>query len=149
MATPSANEIEDPSLLTLAKSGCISECLHKETIVQYTFAEPIGLDLVESLAPAGELYLDRETGIFKIVKVDHFYIFGVLGDRELRICMYFFNKISDRLKIDQHLIEHFQRLRAARGLDEDVLQLRFNKTGSLARVAIPIEAAQGVSVATY
>ncbi len=148
MTSPSANEVESSAMQTLAKSGCISECVHKETIVQYTFTEPISLGLVESLAPAGELYLDRETGIFKIVKVDHFYIFGLLGDHELRICMYFHNKISDRLIIDRHLIEYFQGQRVESGLDEEALQLQFNKTGSLARVSTLIAAGQEVSAAT-
>lgn len=132
---------DEPGLRNLAMSGCISECVHKETIVYYTFAEPIDRALVESLAGAGELYLDEATGIFKVVKMDHFYIFGILGERELRICMYYIDKLSDRLKIDRRLIEHFQ----ARGQ----VSLRFNRSGSLARVAIPVSTPESVEVGVH
>jgi hypothetical protein len=132
---------EEPGMRTLASSGCISECAHKETIVYYSFAEPIDRALVESLAGVGELYVDEATGIFKVVKLDHFYIFGVLGERELRICMYYVDKLSDRLKIDRRLIEHFQ----ARG---DV-RLSFNRSGSLARIAIPASVPEGVLAAVH
>jgi hypothetical protein len=135
-----AQEPNEPGLEILTYSGCISECVHRETIVYYIFAEPIGTDLVESLAKVGALYLDPVTGIFKIAKVDHFYIFGVLGETELRICMYYQNKISDRLAIDRQLIEYFRGLSA--GEDPESLQLKFNKSGSLARVARRVADAQ-------
>ncbi len=129
-ANPKAVQDDEPGLHTLTASGCISECLHKETIVYYTFAEPIDRALVESLAKVGEVYLDEVTGIFKVVKMDHFYVFGVLGERELRICMYYIDKISDRLKIDRQLVEYFQ----TRG----EVRMTYNRSGSLARVAIPV-----------
>jgi hypothetical protein len=132
---------DEPGMRTLAASGCISECAHKETIVYYTFAEPVDRALVESLAGAGELYLDESTGIFKVVEMDHFYIFGMLGEHELRICMYYRDKISDRLKIDRRLIEHFQ----ARG----EVRLSFNRSGSLARVAIPVSTPENVLVGVH
>ena len=129
-AYPKAVQDDEPGLRTLTASGCISECIHKETIVYYTFAEPIDRALVESLAKVGEMYVDEVTGIFKVVRMDHFYIFGVLGERELRICMYYIDKISDRLKIDRQLVAYFQ----ARG---DV-RMTYNRSGSLARVAMPV-----------
>lgn len=132
---------DEPGFRTLALSGCISECAHKETIVYYVFAEPIDRALVESLAGVGELYVDEATGIFKVVQLDHFYIFGVLGERELRICMYYVNKISDRLKIDRRLIEHFQ----ARG----EVSLSFNKSGSLARIATPVSTPENMLIAVH
>jgi hypothetical protein len=132
---------DEPGMRTLAASGCISECAHKETIVYYTFAEPMDRALVESLAGAGELYLDESTGVFKVAKLDHFYIFGVLGEHELRICMYYRDKISDRLKIDRRLIEHFQ----ARG----EVRLSFNRSGSLARVAIPVSTPEDALVGVH
>lgn len=128
-AYPKAVQDDEPGLRTLAASGCISECIHKETIVYYSFAEPIDRALVESLAKVGEMYLDEATGIFKVVKLDHFYIFGVLGERELRICMYYIDKISDRLKIDRQLVEYFR----AHG----DIRTTYNRSGSLARVAVP------------
>jgi len=131
---------DEPGMRTLAASGCISECVHKETIVYYSFAEPMDRSLVAALAEVGELYLDEATGIFKVVKVDHFYVFGALGEHELRICMYYRDKISDRLKIDRRLIEYFQAHFQARG---DV-RLSFNKSGSLARVAIPVSTPESV-----
>lgn len=132
---------DEPGTRTLAWSGCISECAHKETIVYYTFAEPIDRALVESLAGVGELYLDEVTGIFKVVRMDHFYIFGSLGERELRICMYYIDKISDRLKIDRKLIEHFQ----ARG----EVSLCYNKSGSLARIASPVLTPESVLLGVH
>jgi hypothetical protein len=129
-ANPKAVQDDEPGLRTLTASGCISECVHKETIVYYTFAEPIDRTLLESLAKVGEMYLDEITGIFRVVKMDHFYIFGVLGERELRICMYYIDKISDRLKIDRQLVEYFQ----SRG----EVRMTYNRSGSLARVAIPV-----------
>lgn len=132
---------DEPGMRTLALSGCISECVHKETIVYYTFAEPIDRALVESLARVGELYVDEITGIFKVVRVDHFYIFGILGERELRICMYYIDKLSDRLKIDRQLVEHFQ----ARGK----VNLRYNKSGSLARIAIPVPTPESALVEVH
>ena len=121
----------------LAESGCISECLHKETIVSYTFRDPIDLDLVESLAEVGALFLNPETGIFKVVKVDHFYIFGLLGEHELRICMYYHDKISDRLIIDKQLVTYFKDQARKAGESEGNLSLEYNPTGSLAYVAGP------------
>lgn len=132
---------DEPGMRTLALSGCISECAHKETIVYYTFAEPIDRALVESLAEVGELYLDEATGIFKVVKLDHFYVFGVLEEHELRICMYYSDKIGDRLKIDRKLVEHFQ----ARG----DIRLSYNRSGSLARVAIPVFTSESVLVEVH
>jgi hypothetical protein len=132
---------EEPGVRTLARSGCISECAHKETIVYYTFAEPIDRSLAESLAGVGDLYVDEVTGIFKVVQQDHFYVFGILGERELRICMYYIDKISDRLKIDRKLIEHFQ----ARG----EVSLSYNRSGSLARIASPVLTPESVLVGVH
>lgn len=132
---------DEPGMRILALSGCISECAHKETIVYYTFADPIDRALVESLAKAGELYIDEATGIFKVVRLDHFYIFGILGERELRICMYYIDKLSDRLKIDRQLVEHFQ----ARG----EVSLSYNRSGSLARIAIPVSTPDSVLVGVH
>jgi len=132
---------DEPGMRTLALSGCISECAHKETIVYYAFAEPIDRALVESLARVGELYVDEVTGIFKVIQMDHFYVFGVLGERELRICMYYSDKISDRLKIDRQLVEHFQ----ARG----EVSMRYNKSGSLARIATPVSTPEIVLVGAH
>lgn len=132
---------EEPGVRTLARSGCISECAHKETIVYYTFAEPIDRSLAESLAGVGDLYMDEVTGIFKVVQQDHFYVFGILGERELRICMYYIDKISDRLKIDRKLIEHFQ----ARG----EVSLSYNRSGSLARIASPVLTPESVLVGVH
>jgi hypothetical protein len=128
-AYPKAVMDDEPGLRTLAASGCISECVHKETIVYYSFADPIDRSLVASLDRVGEVYVDEETGIFKVAKLDHFYIFGVLGERELRICMYYIDKLSDRLQIDRRLIEYFK--------ERGVVSCRFNKSGSLARIATP------------
>jgi hypothetical protein len=128
-AYPKAVMDDEPGQRTLAASGCISECAHKETIVYYSFADPIDLPLVESLRQVGEVYVDQLTGIFKVARMDHFYVFGVLGERELRICMYYGDKISDRLRIDRCLIEHFE----SRG----AVSCRFNRSGSLARIAAP------------
>jgi hypothetical protein len=132
---------DEPGLRTLALSGCISECAHKETIVYYTFAEPIDRALVESLAGVGELYVDEATGIFKVVQMDHFYIFGILGERELRICMYYSDKISDRLKIDRRLIEYFQSC--------GEVSLSYNRSGSLARIATPVATPESVLVGVH
>ena len=129
-AYPKAVMDDEPGFRTLAASGCISECVHKETIVYYSFADPIDRSLVESLGQIADVYVDEVTGIFKLARLDHFYIFGVLGERELRICMYYIDKLSDRLQIDRRLIEHF-KVRGA-------VSCRFNKSGSLARIATPV-----------
>lgn len=130
----------------LAQSGCISECPHKETIVYYTLAEPITTEMAEWLGALGELYLQSETGLFKVVKLDHFYVFGLIGDHELRICMYYYDKISDRLKIDARLIEYFKMKAESDAISADALSFEFNPSGSLAKVAVPATATAAVEM---